>query len=186
MVYAGNYFYFNSSALSQSERVLHFPHYSHICGLSFSYYVSGPLDLSLLFENLRYYTVYVTQSSNATGSSVWKRESFSFNSSDPFDGNLYFEVSPFDMGEAALEPGGSNVFLGLDDISMTFCLPCDFDRLDSDGGLVLDGPNEFTVRLRVTSQITYNATSLICPNEPMQYSIDSGKNGNLLLYTVFQ
>lgn len=106
---------------------------------------------------------------------MWTREELIFNTSKAYDGGLYFEVSPFDLGEAINEPTGLSLFLGLDNILLTFCLPCDYNQLESPGGLLLDGPTEIKVQLRITSQVFLNGTSPVCPNEPLVYSIDSGK-----------
>lgn len=146
-----------------------------MCGLSLSYYVSGPLDLGLLFENYDYQTLYMMSSSTDTTNPVWRRTTLSFNSSDPFDATLYLEVSPYDFGEAPVEPGGNDLFLGLDDISLTFCLPCDYDALAVEGSLALVGVSDLTIRLRVTSTENYDGSSSICPNQSLEYSIDSGE-----------
>ena len=122
----------------------------------------------------------MTQSlDNSTNSSMWTREELSFNTSKEFDGGLYFEVSPFDLGEAIIEPSGIKLFLGVDDILLTFCLPCDYDQLESPGGLMLEGPTEIKVQLRFTTQIFLNGTSPVCPNEGLLYNIDSGWSPNL-------
>ncbi len=78
-----------------------------------------------------------------------------------------------------MEPGGYDLFLGLDDISLTFCLPCDYDTLGTPGGLGLVGSNDITIRLRVTSKEVYNGTSSVCPNQPLQYNIESGERKNI-------
>ncbi len=113
--------------------------------------------------------------SPTNNSTVWRRKTLGFNSSDPFDGDLYFDVSPYDFGEAPVEPGGYDLFLGLDDILLTFCLPCDYDALDTGGGLALIGATDLTIRLRVTSKEIYNGSSSICPNQTLEYSIESGE-----------
>lgn len=116
----------------------------------------------------------MTQSQNATGVGIWRRETLNFNSSEPFNGILHFEVAPYDIGEAPEDPSGYDLFLGLDDISITFCLPCDYDALGLPGSLSLTGPENITIRLRITSKEVYNGTSSLCPNEPLEYHIVSG------------
>jgi len=171
--HTGHYFYFASNTLNQPSRILEFPLHSQICGLSFSYYVSGPLELGIIRENLRYHPVYMTQSVNDSASTMWNRAELNFTISE-FVGRLFFEVSPFDLGEAAVDPDTYSVFLGIDDVTLVFCLPCDYDSLGVPGGLVLSGPSEFTMRLRLTSQLEYNASSAVCPEEELEYDIESG------------
>ncbi len=106
---------------------------------------------------------------------IWRRKTISFNTSDPFDGALYLHVSPYDFGEAPVEPGGYDLFLGLDDISLIFCLPCDYDTLENEGSLALVGASHLTVHLHVTSKQLFNGSSSTCPNQVLEYNIQSGE-----------
>ncbi len=116
----------------------------------------------------------MTQSLNDSTSTVWNRANIDLDVSE-FVGRLFFEVSPFDMGEAAVDPSTYDLFLGIDDITLTFCLPCDYDLLRINESLVLSGPSDFTVRLRITSRMQYNGSSSFCPDQQLEYNIDSGE-----------
>ena len=171
----GHYFYFSSNQLlSTEERVLTYLSHTHqfSCSLSFSYYIVGPLELEVLQENLATHPVF-TSSLNETG---WQRAQLNFNTSDMYSGSLVIIASNFDLGEAAPEPGSEtdDVFLAVDDIILTLCLPCDYDSLGDVGSISVDGPERIDVSLRLIDHYPFNASSPVCPNETFAYAIESG------------
>ena len=85
-----------------------------------------------------------------------------------------FDISEYDLGEAVEEGSDYDLFLGLDGVNLTFCLPCDFDGLSTPGNLVLDAPQNVTVTLRASQSFTLNASSPLCPNETRVFEIESG------------
>ena len=86
---------------------------------------------------------------------------------------LYFYESLADMGEAA--PTGLEIFLALDDINITFCLPCNFDNLTAEGNMVLNVPDKVPVLIGELTNTNMSATSSICPNATFICTIESGK-----------
>ena len=111
-----------------------------------------------------------------SNTSYWRTASFNYTMSPtPADlGALVFDVSEYDLGEAAEEGADYDLFLGLDGVNLTFCLPCDFDSLSTPGNLVLDAPRNITVALRASQSFTLNASSPLCPNETHVFGIESG------------
>ena len=111
-----------------------------------------------------------------SNTSYWRTASFNYTMSPtPADlGALVFDVSEYDLGEAAEEGADYDLFLGLDGVNLTFCLPCDFDSLSTPGNLVLDAPQNITVALRASQSFTLNASSPLCPNETHVFGIESG------------
>ena len=175
----GHYFYFSSNQLlSTEERVLTYPSNTHqfSCSLFFSYYVIGPLELEVLQENFASHPIFMSgqSSSNET---QWQRAQLTFNTSDTYSGSLVIIASNFDLGEAAPEPGSDadDVFLAIDDITLTLCLPCDYDSLGDVGSINVNGPERIDVSLRLVDRYQFNASSPVCPNETFAYAIESGK-----------
>lgn len=93
-----------------------------------------------------------------------------------YSGSLIIIASNFDLGEAAPEPGSEfdDVFLAVDDIILTLCLPCDYDSLGDVGAINVDGPERIQVSLRLADHYQINASSPVCPNETFAYAIESG------------
>ena len=174
----GHYFYFSSNQLlSTEERVLTYPSNTHqfTCSLFFSYYLVGPLELEVLQENLATHPVFMS-SQSTSNETQWQRAQLNFNTSDVYSGSLVIIVSNFDLGEAAPEPGSEadDVFLAIDDITLTLCLPCDYDSLGDVGSISVDGPENIDVSLRLVDHYQLNASSPVCPNETFAYAIESG------------
>lgn len=99
-----------------------------------------------------------------------------FNTSGEYSGALAIVASNSDLGEAAPEPGEANVFLAIDDILLTYCLPCDYDRLGDVGGITVGGApgGGIDVHLRLVDHYQLNASAQVCPNETFTYRIESG------------
>ena len=87
---------------------------------------------------------------------------------------MYFEVSEFDLGEAILEPDDTELFIALDNITLTFCLPCDYDTLSEPGGIILSTPERIDIQLRQSTRYRFNASASACPNETLVFTIESG------------
>ena len=97
------------------------------------------------------------------------------NTSDDQTGALAILVSNFDFGEAPPEAGQDDIFLAVDDVVLTLCLPCDYNSLGDVGGIAVDGPERIDVSLRIVSHYQINASASVCPNETFTYTIESGK-----------
>jgi hypothetical protein len=131
--------------------------------------------VEVLQENFATHSIFI--SSPSTGNETqWQRAQLDFNTSDIYSGSLVIIASNFDLGEAAPEPGSESddVFLAIDDIILTLCLPCDYDSLGDVGGINVDGPETIDVSLRLVDHYQFNASSPVCPNETFAYAIESG------------
>ena len=131
--------------------------------------------MEVLQENLATHPVFM--SSPSTGNETqWQRARLNLNTSDVYSGSLVIIASNFDLGEAAPEPGSEtdDVFLAVDDIILTLCLPCDYDSLGDVGAINVDGPERIEVSLRLVDHYQINASSPVCPNETFAYAIESG------------
>ena len=91
--------------------------------------------------------------------------------------SLYLEASAYDLGEAPLESDDQELFLALDNLTLTFCLPCDYDTLTEPGAIIVGGPERVDVQLRTLTTYQFNATTPACPNETLIFSIESGELG---------
>ena len=84
-------------------------------------------------------------------------------------------------GEAEEEEGGLQV-AAVDNITLGFCLPCDFDLLPQPGNLQLTAPPALNVSLGHVTNFSLSATSPLCPSLPLVFSIDAGKETHLTLF----
>ena len=111
-----------------------------------------------------------------SNTSDWRTASFNYSlPTTPADlGDLVFDISEIDFGEAEEEGPDYDLFLGLDGVNLMFCLPCDFDNLSTPGNLILEAPQNVSVPLRASRSFTLNASSPLCPNETIMFEMDSG------------
>lgn len=179
MLSAGHYvYYYANHSLSVAEQVLVFPSHRYVCGLSFSYFIAGPLDLDVVRENLGVDTVFISDSRQGANSTGWERVDYRYNISIydvPTSGSaLYFEASEYDIGEAPLETDSTELLLALDNVTLTFCLPCDYDMFVEPGAIILAAPESFEIQLRRSSVYFFNASTPACPNETLVFTIESG------------
>ena len=176
LMLTGHYFYFSSNQqLASDLRVLSIPyiHHQFTCALSFYHFITGPLELEILQENVRIRSIFMPQNTNST---QWQRAELNLTTTGNYNGSLAIVASNQDLGEAQLAPGEDDVFLAVDDIILTYCLPCDYDSLGDVGGIDVDGPERIDVALRVVSTYQYNASSSVCPDETFTFTIESGKH----------
>lgn len=126
-------------------------------------------------------TVYISQgtSNSSLDSGLWQSASYQYNSSSlniPSSGSsLYFEVSQYDLGEAPLELANVELFLALDNVTLTFCLPCDYNVLVEPGAIIVGGPENIDIQLRRLTTYQFNASTPACPNETLVFNIEAGK-----------
>lgn len=177
----GHYvYYYTNHSLIAPDQLLNFPSHQFVCGLSFSYIASGPLDLEVIRQNAGIDTVISqTAVNNATRDGLsWESVSYRYNITDPgipsSGTSLFLEVSEFDLGEAPLELENTVLFVALDNVTLTFCLPCDYDSLVEPGTVIVGGPQRLDIQLRLSTVYQFNATSPACPNETLVFTIETG------------
>lgn len=161
-----------------AARAVAFPTSRYVCGLSFYYFRSGPVDIDVLRENIAVDMVYSddTWNGNVTaGAAEWKSVSFSYNTSLDLNwGAIVFEISESDFGEAVREMTEETLFFGLDGLNLTFCLPCDFDQLSESNNLVLSAPPTINITLGLVTEIALEGESVLCPNSLLVFGIETG------------
>ncbi len=174
-----------------SEQVLLFPSHQYVCGLSFSYFFAGPLEqFDVVRENMGFDTVFMSDTLGASSTRLWKTASYQYNVSIydlPASGSsLYFQLSQFDIGEAPLEANDTQLLLALDNVTLTFCLPCDYDAFVEPGAVIVGAPQNIDVQLRISTVYEFNASTPACPNETLIFSIESGETigGGYIMHTV--
>eukprot|EP00731_Ephydatia_muelleri_P012219 Em0006g1113a len=170
----GHYYYFYYPH-SYEIYTLGFPNYQYICGLSFAYAVDGATTLLLSrwnFDEIEINTtVAVATPPDVTG--PWQK-AYHYITLPPVTKiyPLYFKELVADMGEAP--PANEEMFLALDDLNITFCLPCNFDNLSVEGGIILTMPNVIHVLITaLTNTVVVVANSSICPEATFIYTIES-------------
>lgn len=80
--------------------------------------------------------------------------------------------SSYELGEAEEV---SSLVMAVDDLTVTFCLPCDFDFLPQPGNLNLVAPSSLNVSLGVMSERMLSASSPLCPTLPLFFEIEEGE-----------
>ena len=109
--------------------------------------------------------------------SPWESVNYSYNTTLqlPSSGSsLYFEASDFDLGEAPPELANQELFLALDNVTITFCLPCDYDSLVESEAIIVGGPERIDLELRRVTSYQFNASTPACPNETLVFTMESG------------
>ena len=176
-IHPGHYvFYYSNQSLLVSDQIIVFPSHQFVCGLSFSYFIIGPLDLEVIRENIGVDVVSMSQGRNEV---EWENAHYQYNSSH-FDyssnrrSRLVIEVSEFDLGEAVIENEDVELFLALDNVTLTFCLPCDYNVLVEPGAIIVEGPERIDIQLRQVTHYQFSASASACPNETLIFNIESG------------
>ena len=172
---SGTYFYITAPTLPITVYALRFPSSQYVCSLSFYFSTSGPIDVDVLRENIDINTVYSSSGIGSTETTHWEPISFSYNTTiDSNWGAIAVEVSEYDLGEAVRESTGEELFLGLDGLNLTFCLPCDFDRLPEADNLALTAPPSVNVTLGFVAEVALEGVSVLCPDVPLVFEIETG------------
>ena len=102
---------------------------------------------------------------------TWERANIEFSTPYP-DGSIVF-VSPSIGGEIGEAPIEREPFLGLDNIELTFDLPCDFSLLSDQGNLILSHPSFLDINIGHINTVQFTAISPICTDGPFIYTLDS-------------
>ena len=158
VICTGSYFYYRASSEPPSDiHLLVFPTQKHILNISFAYFITSSLELLLVQENVKHVEIESnhTGNENQTATSVWEQTSYTLDPPSPIGGGIILRVRTlFDLGEGAVDPVSSALVLAVDDILMTFDLPCDYDMLSNTGQCTLYYYNQYTVHYYNPCQCT--------------------------------
>ena len=100
---------------------------------------------------------------------------------------LRLTVEGYVLGEAegeAEEEGEGFQVMAVDDITLTFCLPCDFDLLPQPGNLQLTAAPALTVALGNITTLLLSASSPLCPTLPLVFMIEAGETRIHIHYSI--
>ena len=170
---AGHYVYINYTGPVSENPVtlLSFPTYRYICHISLSYYTSSSLYMSLLrFNSERKFLPPYTEPTTTQ----WNYWSMDYSISG-MDYPLMILIEEVLVGGEAEEEEEELQVAAVDNITLTFCLPCDFDILPQLGNLQLTVPSALNVSLGQITNFSFSASSPLCPSLPLMFSIDAGK-----------
>ena len=112
--------------------MLVFPTQKHIVNVSFAYYITSSLELTVIQENVQHVILEFNQTGSQTSVPVWEWGSYVL-APPAATGGIVLSVGTFDLGEGNLDPQSSPIIMGIDDVIMTFQLPCDYDMLNQPG-----------------------------------------------------
>lgn len=132
--------------------------------------MTGPQGLSIIQAHVMSFEI----NSNFTlNQSRWEQALIQFSSTNPNYGIIIESPSlPGGGGEAPIE---GDPFLAIDNIVLTFTLPCDFSSLSFSGNLVLSHPAFLNIVLGQINSVQFMASSPICSQGPFIYTIESSK-----------
>lgn len=154
--------------------ILQFPTFQYICNLSLAYYTSDAAKLSILRTNIGPDDIIVYPTLDSANE--WQYHSVQYNvSAVPEEDKAYplrLTGSSYELGEAEEV---SSLVMAVDDLTVTFCLPCDFDLLPQPGNLNLVAPSSLNVSLGDMSERMLSASSPLCPTLPLFFEIEEGE-----------
>ena len=166
------------------ETLLAFPTYHYICSISLSYFSSSPsLDISVLRFNIG--RDFLSSSTEPPTTSQWSQWTVDYDVSEGTDEEYQLKIlieGAGVEGEAEEEDVGLLV-VAVDNITLSFCLPCDFDLLPEPGNLLLTAPSALNLSLGHITNFSLTASSPLCPSLPLVFNIEAGKINNTLTPT---
>ena len=166
--------FLNSSSPGSRQDLLQFPTFRYICGLSLVLYSSTATQLSLLRVNVG--PEVIDLPGDVSG---WLYSSHHYNVSAVREEDkaypLWVVVEGVELGEAEelLVPP---LVVAVDNLTLTFCLPCDFDLLPLPGNLYIAVPLAVNVSLGQRTQLSVDAASPLCPTLPLFFLIEAGEH----------
>lgn len=113
----------------------------------------------------------------------WSWWNTSFNISDS-DSPIMILIEGVGGGGEAEEEEEEVQVAAVDNITLTFCLPCDFGLLPQSGNLILSAPSFVNMTLGRVTNFSLSVSSPLCPSLPLVINIDAGKLYIFLLKTV--
>lgn len=154
--------------------LLSFPTIQYICGISLSYYASSTLDVRVLRVNIRADTLPPLIDSAISQWNYWSEDyDITQVEEDDRDNELRILIEGLEFGgEAEEEEQDGQWVATVDNITLTLCLPCDFDMLSNPGNLVLTAPSSLNVSLGHVTNFTVTASSPLCPSLPLIFNIE--------------
>ena len=168
---------YTGSVSENPETLLSVPTYHYVCHISLSYFSSPNLDMSVLrFNSERTFLPPYTEPTTTT-TTQWNHWRVDYNISEGgrMDYPLMIMIEGVLVGGEAEEEEGGLQVAAVDNITLGFCLPCDFDLLPQPGNLQLTAPPALNVSLGQITNLSLSATSPLCPSLPLIFSIDAGK-----------
>lgn len=174
----GSYFFYKRPEDYLSEvRILQYPRQKFITSLNFSYYISGVMLLSVLQTNIYNFDIISNNTWSENETANWEQVSVQFREPDPDYGIVI--ITPdlgMELGEA---PALASPTLALDNVILTYTLPCDFDKLAIPGNLELIHESSIDIPLGEVTIVQFNGSSPICPNGPFIYNIKENNKPQL-------
>jgi len=148
-------------SIAQSQVVAVYSAAAYVCGYSFSYQLRG--DGELVLQSSSRNVVW----SSGTEEQQWVHVNMSnadpqFLTRNLSDGLQFSLVS---------HGGGDMPRAFLDDITLDFCLPCDFQELQRTENFYLSYENSTSIYLRVSQTMSIEATVRGCPNVILGFKI---------------
>jgi hypothetical protein len=150
---------------------LSYPLQQYIANLSLSYYIVGPQNLDIVQINVKTFNVY-SWNGNDTMTTQWERTTLQFESPH-VEAGIFIESPSLSGGEFGEAPLEGPLFLAIDDITMTFALPCDFNSLSTPGNIQISHTSNLDIPLGQVTAIQFIASSIICPDGPFIYTIEN-------------
>ena len=147
--------------------------------MTFAFYMSGPQALRVVQTNVMGFDIISNYTWTGNNTQKWEQATIQFGTPDLMYG-ISFESPTLseEYGEAPLE---GPLLLALDNIQLTFGLPCQFSVLNVPGNLLLSPqPPSLDIPLGQVTTVQFVASSTICPDGPFLYTIESSRYWKIL------
>ena len=149
--------------------ILFYPTQKFIANMSFAFYMTGPQTLRISQVDVKTFDIV---SNNQT--LTWEQISLQFGT--PYPGlGIVIESPSLSGGELGEAPVEGSFYLAIDNIIMTYALPCDFSALNIPGNLQISHQSYLDIPLGYVTYVHFTASSTICPNGPFIYVLEYSK-----------
>ncbi|XP_065885986.1 uncharacterized protein [Dysidea avara] len=180
----GGYFLYYQASSDREEVFLSVPTYYRLCEISMAYTLNMTALMIFPQQDVEIYTLTTTTNESLI---QWNYVTIpvpnrTLTLPDGFRNNpLWFRgyiAEDFEFAGESVPQSSSfaddEFYIGIDNVTLTYCLPCNFDMLQEEGNLVLMfSPSIATIRLIPLGNIAINiqASSPICTTERFVISV---------------
>lgn len=173
-IHLGSYYYYKRpESYPNQVYILTYPSQKFIINMTFAFYMSGPQALRVVQTNVMGFDIISNYTWTGNNTQKWEQATIQFGAPDLMYG-ISFESPTLseEYGEAPLE---GPLLLALDNIQLTFGLPCQFGVLSVPGNLLLSHPPSLDIPLGQVTAVQFVASSTVCPGGPFLYTIESSR-----------
>lgn len=134
----------------------------------------GPQLLRIVQTDVKGFDIASNYSWNGNVTPSWEQASIQFGPPDPSYGIIIASpsLSGGEFGEAPIE---GTLYIALDNITLTYALPCNFDALNIPENLQISHQPYLDIPLGIVTYVDFIGSSQICSNGPFVYTLENSK-----------